>query len=131
MSRREGANRGIYECWMADTPTVVYRHHRGVNLEQVKPANGLLADDHELAGALAQVLDHPETFQPRTWAEAHTGCHVATQRLEGAIADLVRKRGQPWTRGIVTHAYAGYMNDGDREAMGEEYTSLEAAWFRQ
>jgi len=127
MSRREGANRGIYECWMADTPTVVYRHHRGVNLDQITPENGLLADDDELAEAVAQVLDHPETFQPRAWAEAHTGCHVATRRLEGAIADLVRKRGQIWTRGIVTHAYAGYMTDGDREAMGEEYVALAGA----
>ncbi|MGE0192619.1 MAG: glycosyltransferase [Planctomycetota bacterium] len=128
MSRREGANRGIYECWMADTPTVVYRHHRGVNLEQITPQNGLLAEDDALAPALARVLDHPEGFPARAWAEAHTGCHVATKKLEGAIADLVRQRGQPWTRGLVTHAYAGYLSDGDREAMGEEYTALAAAF---
>ncbi len=126
-SRREGANRGIYECWMADTPTVVYRHHRGVNLDQIVPENGLLADDRELAGAIGFVLDHPERFQPRVWAEAHTGCHVATQRLNAAIAEVVRRRGLPYTRGIVTHAYAGYLRDEDRVAMGEEYGALMGA----
>ncbi|MCA9317570.1 MAG: hypothetical protein KDB73_18950, partial [Planctomycetes bacterium] len=127
MSRREGANRGIYECWMADTPTVVYRHHRGVNLDQITAENGVLADDDELAGALARVLDQGDSFRARAWAETHTGCHVATQKLEAEIAQLVRRRGQPWTRGLVTHAYAGYMTDAEREAMGEEYEHLAGA----
>lgn len=129
MSRREGANRGIYECWMADTPTVVYRHHRGVNLEQITPANGLLADDDELAGALASVLDHPARFEPRAWALEHTGCHVATRILNGVAAGLARKRGQPWTRDALVHAYAGYMSAAEREAMAPEYERL-AAWMR-
>lgn len=129
MSRREGANRGIYECWMADTPTVVYRHHRGVNLDQVTPANGLLADDDELAPALATVLDHPARFGARAWALAHTGCHVATRRLNEAAAERAARRGLPWTRDALVHAYAGYMSPAERESVVIEHERL-AAWWR-
>ena len=124
LSKREGANRAIYEAWMADTPTIVYRHHRGVNLSQITPANGVLADDDELVEALKQVLDAPGQFSPRAWAEANTGCFAATAQLNTELRAISEKRGRPWTTDCVVRAYAGYMSPDDQEAMGAEHEQL-------
>ena len=124
LSRREGANRAIYESWMADTPTVVYRHHRGVNLRQIAPANGVLADDDELADALEQVLTDPTKFSPRAWALEHTGCHVAMKRLQEVCQGLCERRGLPWTQDCVARAYSGYRTREEHDAMAPEYEVL-------
>lgn len=118
LSRREGANRALYESWFCDTPTVVHRHHRGVNLAHAgRPEVGLLADDHELPEALLAAVDHPERFAPRAWALAHTGCHVATRRLEQHLALLAERAGRPFTRGLALRAAGGLVRAADHERL--------------
>lgn len=115
LSRREGANRAIYESWFCDTPTIVYRHHRGVNLEHAAdPRLGLLADERELEAALLEALGQPERFSPRERALATTGCHVATARLEQELRALAGRRGRPFTRGLAVRHAAGYLHEADR-----------------
>jgi glycosyltransferase involved in cell wall biosynthesis len=130
LSKREGANRAIYESWFCDTPTVVYRHHRGVNLDHAgEPRAGLLADDRELEQALLDVVDGRKAFAPRAWALEHTGCHVALGRLEAELAALARARGLPWTRGLAPRHAGGYLHETDRLRLAPEQERL-AAFLR-
>ena len=124
LSKREGANRGIYECWMADVPTLVYKHHRGVNLDQIVPENGLLVDDHELAAGIEHLLGRPAPVAPRAWALKNTGSVVATRRLNELCRELSARRGLPWTRDCVERTYWGYVAEADRIAMNPHWAAL-------
>jgi glycosyltransferase involved in cell wall biosynthesis len=125
LSKREGANRAIYESWFCDTPTVVYRHHRGVNLDHAgEPKAGLLADDGELERALLDVVDGTRAFAPRAWALEHTGCHVALARLEAECRALALRRGRPWTRGLAARHAGGYLHEADRLRLAPEQERL-------
>ena len=130
LSKREGANRAVYESWFCGTPTVVYRRHRGVNLAHAgDPRAGLLADDAELEAALLEVVDGRRTFDPRAFALETTGCHVALRRLEDQLEDLARRRGLPFTRGLAPRHAGGYLHDGDRVRLAPEHDRL-AAYVR-
>ncbi len=124
LSKREGANRAIYESWFANCPTIVYRHHRGVNLDQVLASGGVLADDDELESALLNLIDQSPRPQPATWAHAHTGAYIATNVMNDQLAALARARGNPYTTPIVPHHPRGYVNDEDRLAMAPEYERI-------
>jgi glycosyltransferase involved in cell wall biosynthesis len=127
LSRREGANRAIYESWFCDTPTIVYRRHRGVNLDHAgEPRAGLLAEDGELEQALLDVVDGKRSFAPRAWALEHTGCHVALARLEAELRALAERRGRPWTRGLAPRFAGGYLHEADRLRLAAEYDRLAA-----
>jgi glycosyltransferase involved in cell wall biosynthesis len=106
LSRREGANRGIYESMFCGTPVIVYRHHRGVNLDHVTEEVGRLADDEELAGVIVSVVDEWQRFHPREWALANTGWITSTRLLNRTLEGIARQRGQPWTTEIVGHKNA-------------------------
>jgi len=106
LSRREGANRGLYESLFCGTSVIVYRHHRGVNLDHVTEDVGRLADDDELADVILSVVDRWERFRPREWALAHTGWINSTRILNQTLSEIARTRGLPWTTDIVGHKNA-------------------------
>lgn len=127
LSRREGANRAIYESWFCGTPTIVTRHHRGVNLAHAgDPRAGLLADDRELEGALLDVVDGRRSFDPRGFALATTGCHAASAHLEADLRALAARRGRPWTRGLAVRHASGYLHEADRLRLDAEQRRLAA-----
>jgi glycosyltransferase involved in cell wall biosynthesis len=101
LSRREGANRAIYESLFCNTPVLVPRDHLGVNLEVVNAATGRLFSDSELPEALLSVIDGREAFRPREWALAHTGWEVSTAHLNAALKEAATRRGEPWTEDIA------------------------------
>ena len=86
LSHREGANRAIYESMFCGTPIIVYRHQCGVNLDHVNARTGMLADDYELLAAIDNVLDHPDNFDPRTWALENAGYRNATRKIKRRVA---------------------------------------------
>jgi glycosyltransferase involved in cell wall biosynthesis len=127
LSRREGANRAVYESLFCDTPVVVPRGHRGVNLDHVVPETGRLATDDDLADVLLALVDAKDGVAPRAWALANTGWPVATRRLEEALAASARARGLPWTRGIAPKRNAPglrYARVEDRLALEPEHERL-------
>jgi glycosyltransferase involved in cell wall biosynthesis len=129
LSKREGANRALYESWFSGTPTITYRRHRGVNLDQASDPVGLLADDHELEAALLDVVEGRKRFAPRAWALEHTGARVAGRVVNEALRAMALRRGGPWTRDLVPRSMTGYLRDADRVAMDGEYERL-AAFLR-
>lgn len=128
LSRREGANRGIYESMFCDTPIIVYRNQCGVNLDHVNSSTGLLADDHELGSAIDHVLNHAGEFEPRSWALANAGYNNATESINSQLRLMSDRRGLPWTTNIVAKKSAPelrYAKPGDYKLFTDEYRRLE------
>ena len=106
------------------TPVVVHRHHRGVNLDQVVPEVGCLADDDELADAIRTVVEGRRSFDPRGWALAHTGYENATRAVEEVLRGLAERRGLPWTRGLARKKGVRYAEPGAYAGFDAEYERL-------
>ncbi|MBC7929902.1 MAG: glycosyltransferase [Rubrivivax sp.] len=126
LSRQEGSNRSVYESMFCGTPVIVYRQHRGINLEHINARTGLLADDDELAGAIAAIVDRPEAFDPRGWALENIGYENATRIVSGALREQAARRGLLWTHDIAAKKNAPNL----RYAEAGLYKSFEAEYDR-
>jgi hypothetical protein len=127
LSRREGANRGVYECLFCDVPVVISRANRGFNKDHINAATGRLADDETLGEVLAAVLAEHERFAPRAWAEGHTGYLRASKTLNEFLRQLARERGEPYQTDIaVTRSapYAMYVDDADWQRLQPERAGM-------
>lgn len=127
LSRQEGSNRSVYESMFCGTPVIVYRHHRGINLDHVNARTGLLADDDELAGAIAAIVDRPEAFDPRGWALENIGYENATGIVNDALREQAHRRGFAWTRDIAAKKNAPnlrYAEPGLYKTFESEYEKL-------
>ena len=126
LSKREGANRAIYESMFCDTPVVVYRHHRGVNLDHVAAEVGRLAGDEDLPEVLAEVLEHRDRFHPRRWALENTGWRLSTERLNALLRERARSRQEPWTRDLEGRKNAPNLGYADPSASGRLAAAYDA-----
>lgn len=127
LSRQEGSNRSVYESMFCGTPVIVYRHHRGINLDHINEQTGLLADDDELAGAIARVIDRAEEFDPRGWALRNIGYENATRIVNEALRDMADSRGLLWTQDIAAKKNAPnlrYAQPGVYKTFESEYERL-------
>jgi hypothetical protein len=128
LSRREGANKAMYEALFCDTPVVVHRRHRGINADHVTGRVGVTFDEGTLADALLAVLDRGG-FEPRAWALEHTGYDRSTQALDEVLRGLSAARGLPWTRGLEPKQNAPnlrYARPGAWRDFEGEYEALRA-----
>ena len=127
LSQREGASKAIYESMFCGTPVIVYRHQCGINLDHINASTGMLADDNELADAIAHVLDHSEAFDPRGWALENAGYTNSTRKINESLSQLTQRRGLPWTRDIVAKKNAPnlkYAELGIYKEYEDEYARL-------
>jgi glycosyltransferase involved in cell wall biosynthesis len=126
LSRREGANKALYEALFCNTPVIVYRHHRGVNTDHVTDQVGVLFESHRLADAIRRVLDGPQTFRPREWALHNTGYANSTRILNDTLRERALQHGLPWTIDInekmnaptLKYAQAGLYREYEEEYAG-------------
>jgi glycosyltransferase involved in cell wall biosynthesis len=128
LSRREGANRGVYECFFCDVPVVMSMSNRGFNKAHINEQTGRMADDEELGDVLASVLTSSHKFAPREWAEANTGYKRASATLNEQVRTLAKRSGERFERNIaVTRSapYAMYEDDADRLRLQSEYGELQ------
>ena len=126
LSRQEGSNRSVYESMFCGTPVIVYRRHRGINLDHVNKQTGLLAEENQLADAIGRVIDHPDSFDPRGWALANVGYENATWKVNQALKQMAETRGSIWTRDIVAKRNAPNL----RYAELGRYREFEAEYNR-
>jgi len=127
LSKREGSNRGIYECLLSDVPVVLTGANRGVNRDLINTQTGTIASDVELPQALRITLDEHRRFTPRKWALANTGCHRAWRMLNDRVKELAAHSGEPFTRDIARmHSSPAitYIDDDARKALCDEYSRL-------
>lgn len=127
LTRREGANRGIYECLFCDVPIVVPAYNRGVNKDLVNEMTGSLATDAELSAVLGDVLRAAHTFRPREWAMRHTGYWRAWSVLDACLRELAQAKGESYERPIAmvrSAPAASFVNEGDADRLSREYDHL-------
>jgi glycosyltransferase involved in cell wall biosynthesis len=129
LSRREGANKAMYEALFCDTPVLVPLGHRGVNTDIVRGEVGLLYEPGRLADAIVDVRSNASGFRPRAWADAHSGYRNATSAIGAVLKQMSERRGLPWTRDIVPKKNAPelrYVDDAEQARMDPEYELLGA-----
>ena len=127
LSRREGANRALYEALFCDTPVVVYAGHRGVDTDMVRSGVGALFDARGLGEAIVSVLKNPGAYRPLEWARANSGFANSTDALNAILQEMARRRGSPWTRDIVPKKNTPeirYAREQDRLQMEPEYALI-------
>jgi glycosyltransferase involved in cell wall biosynthesis len=128
LSRREGANKALYEAMFCDTPVVVYENHRGVNTDMVRQGVGTLYQDGRLHEALLRILNRGEDFTPRAWAESYSGYQNATDEINAVLQRMSQTRGLPWTRDIGAKRNAPdimYASSRETDRFEGEYRELE------
>lgn len=127
LSRREGANRALYEALFCDTPPIVYAGHRGVDTEMVRNGVGAVYEAGGLDHAIRSVLSNRDAFQPLHWARANSGYENSTRALNAIVRQMSERRGLPWTRDMVAKKNAPevqYAREQDRLLMEPEYPLL-------
>ncbi|AMN47454.1 hypothetical protein ACG33_10147 [Steroidobacter denitrificans] len=101
LTRREGANRGVYECLFSGVPVVISRENRGFNKSHITAETGILASDNELPSALCRIRDEAHTFKPREWALLNTGYRNAWRILNEKLRGLAIDNREPYTKNIA------------------------------
>lgn len=100
LSKKEGANRGIYECFFSDVPVILSSCNIGVNREHVNKMTGVLAADRDLSAVILHMVENYDRFRPRDWAMKHTSAENSSTRLNGFLQKLGELSGEIWTQDI-------------------------------
>lgn len=127
LSKKEGANRGIYECFFSDVPVVLTACNIGVNRDHINAMTGVLAEDDRLAQTIAMMLEKHGEMQPRAWALANTGAERSSKTLNHFLRGLAEAKGERWTQDIFPKKNVPtpvYCNVQDRLAADQEMTRL-------
>jgi glycosyltransferase involved in cell wall biosynthesis len=127
LSRREGANKAMYEAMFCDTPVLAPSDHRGINHAHLNPRTGRAFDRARLADELIAAVRRAEDYSPRSWALDNTGYAVATHRLDELLAELATRRGNPWSSHLVpkmNQPNLRYASEADRLRLDSEYDRL-------
>jgi glycosyltransferase involved in cell wall biosynthesis len=101
LSRQEGSSRALFEGFFAGVPGLALWANVGLPRDHFTPQTGRLVAESELGAALAHFRECWGAYAPRAWALAHIAPTVTTARLNAALQELARERGEPWTRDIV------------------------------
>jgi hypothetical protein len=129
LTRREGANRALYESLLNGVPVIVCRHNRGVNKNIVNEKTGCLANDEELGKVLKHIIGNYDKYDSvAEWARENVGYKIAKQRLDAVLRSLAEKRGETYLKPIcaIKAGHAAYVSEDDRTGMAEEYEALKA-----
>lgn len=102
LSRKEGANRSIFEGLFANVPGIVLKSNCGVNKNYINEYSGRLIEDDGLAEALIWFRSNPTTIQPRKWALNNISCQISTRRLEEMLQGIAKDMGNKWTGKLTT-----------------------------
>lgn len=102
LSKDEGANRGIYECFFSGVPIILTDENRGVNRDHITDEVGLIASDHELPDIIVKMIENYRKFSPRKWALRNTGFENSTRKLNEFVKQLAISSGERWTKDIFT-----------------------------
>ena len=128
LSKEEGANRGIYECFFSNVPVILTDQNKGVNRDHINAHTGVLANDSKLSDAILYMLENYQRFNPRTWALKNTGYINSTNKLNEFIKNLALENGEVWTQDIFTKhnsPHARYANKEEQKQADVAFGHLE------
>jgi hypothetical protein len=121
LSRQEGGNRALFEGFFAGIPGLAFSNHVGIPTTHFVPKTGRLITPGELSNALLYFRDHWKEFEPRPWALANIAPEVTTSKLNSALKELARQRGEPWTQDIVAKCNAPDVRYYPEERVGDGF----------
>jgi hypothetical protein len=127
LSKREGANKAIYESFFSDVPVILSSSNVGVNRDHINHFTGMIAEDWELPEKVAYMVDNYKCFSPREWALKNTGYHNSNRMLNETVRILAVKNGERWTKDLYpkkNFSNAVYVNEADRREADEEVNKL-------
>jgi glycosyltransferase involved in cell wall biosynthesis len=127
LTRREGANRAIYESFFSNTPVIVSNANVGVNRRHVNDCTGVFASDDELSDSISFMVKNYARYHPRAWATANTGYKNSTHRLNQCLKALATAQGERWSQDIYYRKNtpnAMYAYDHERLAAREALPEL-------
>ena len=127
LTKREGANRGIYEAFFCNVPVVLVSSNKGVNREHINEHTGIVSSDLDLWKNLIWMVEHYQMFSPRKWANENTGYINSTKKLNAILRNIALKKGEEWTQDIFAKKNvpnAIYVNDSERKTAEEEMNVL-------
>lgn len=101
LSRKEGDNKALVEAMFAGLPVIVYDKTIGGAKSRVNEMTGVLASDEELSEKIVHMLDHYQSFNPRSWICKHSGSSVSTALLNELIRRLMIENGGKFIGEIV------------------------------
>ncbi len=128
LSKKEGANRGIYECFFSDVPVLLTSSNVGVNRDHINEMTGVLASDAALLETIVELVDRYEYFKPRKWALENTGATNSSARLNVFLKKLAIASGEVWTQDIFPKKNAPtplYLSEEHRKTADKEVEKLE------
>jgi len=123
-SKKEGANRGIYEGFFSNVPVIVYKNHQSIRKKDINKYTGILSTEKDLVKNMKYMLKKYKKFKPLEWAIKNTGYKVSTEKLNLLLKRISKK----WTKDIVYHVNAPnieYLNEKDKEFFSKFYKDLE------
>jgi glycosyltransferase involved in cell wall biosynthesis len=119
LTLREGANKGIYECFFSGVPVVISERNIGVNREHINQYTGVVASDDDLPGKIGSLLETIHDYAPRQWAVKATGYKNSTRLLNDCLKRCALGNGEEWTQDIYAKkndTNARYVRANDQEA---------------
>ena len=119
LSQREGASKALYESMFCDTPVIVPKGHRGINLDHIVPEVGIATSDYELGQSILRVIDNPKDFHPRAWAVANTGWPRAAEKLNALLRGMAQRDDRHWASDIVPKRNGPELRYVDRAKLQE------------
>lgn len=97
---REGANKGIYECFFCGVPVIISNKNIGVNRDHINQYTGMVIEDQDLVEAIPDLIKNVGKYDPRKWALEHSGYRFANNALNECLKQLAISNNENWTRDI-------------------------------
>lgn len=97
LSRREGSCVVIAESFFADTPAALLQGAVIGSRTFLNEETGRFLDSLQLGRDLTSFIEASGTFRARAWAERNISCQRTTARLNDALREDARARGEDWT----------------------------------
>lgn len=133
LSKREGANKGIYECLFCNVPVILTEYNVGVNRAQINSFTGIIASDADLSHKIIYLLDNIGRFSPRAWAFENTGYMKSHIKLNNMLKSIAKEKGEYWTTDIFRKKNATnamYVDEHDQLVANMEINKLKQYLIR-
>ncbi len=118
LSKREGANKALYESFFSNVPVILSISNIGVNRDHMNRYTGIFSSDEGLSQNILYMVMNYQSFSPRKWALKNTGYKISNIRLNEFLKEIAFNKGEAWTRDLFTKknfTNAVYVNEEDRK----------------
>jgi hypothetical protein len=100
LTKREGANKALYESFFSNVPVILTNDNIGVNRNHINKYTGVCAHDKDLSQSMLFMLRNYKSFSPRPWALMNTGYINSNTTLNAFIKEIALSKGEKWTQQI-------------------------------